>query len=382
MIVSTLNPAVEKRQSKKNESCQSLRSTNSSATLVTKLGGTRLSQHGTEESTLIETVTCGDTTIQYCYITQRGFYPDDPNKENQDSYCLYPMSVIKGVNAAKVAFFGVFDGHGNFGHNCAQFVKDELPKTLFEKLGMAAANGVKSTEKAIIQAHKLVSDRLLKNPQIDTKLSGTTSISVLFRDGTMYVSNVGDSRAIIISQENDGKLKASALSSDHTPYREDERLRVMKYGAKILSLTQLRTAGAEVGAATTTSLQAPSADLTLGEDIDQGGDPPRIWAKVGEYPGTAFSRSFGDSLAEEVGVTAEPEVLVREVRPQDKYVILASDGVFEFLTNQVVADIVGAAADPMAACRAVVGQAYDMWMRHDGECGCVWGVCGCVDSGR
>jgi hypothetical protein len=34
------------------------------------------------------------------------------------------------------------------------------------------------------------------------------------------------------------------------------------------------------------------------------GDPPRIWSKYGEYPGTAFTRSLGDSIAEELGVFA------------------------------------------------------------------------------
>ena len=44
----------------------------------------------------------------------------------------------------------------------------------------------------------------------------------------MYISNVGDSRAIIISVEDGGKLKARPLSSDQTPYRKDERERVKK----------------------------------------------------------------------------------------------------------------------------------------------------------
>jgi hypothetical protein len=55
-------------------------------------------------------------------------------------------------------------------------------------------------------------------------------------------------------------------------------------------------------------------DINLGEEIDEGGDPPRIWSPHGAYPGTAFTRSFGDMYAEELGVTAEPEILVRWVR--------------------------------------------------------------------
>ena len=44
----------------------------------------------------------------------------------------------------------------------------------------------------------------------------------------MCVCNVGDSRAIIVTQEG-GKLKALPLSSDQTPYRKDERERVKRY---------------------------------------------------------------------------------------------------------------------------------------------------------
>ena len=88
------------------------------------------------------------------------------------------------------------------------------------------------------QAHKVTSDSINLS-DINVELSGTTSISVLFRERTMYVSNVGDSRAIIISTDKDGKTKVSALSSDHTPYRKDEHFRVLKYGARICSISQL-----------------------------------------------------------------------------------------------------------------------------------------------
>jgi len=51
--------------------------------------------------------------------------------------------------------------------------------------------------------------------------------------------------------------------------------------------------------------------LSSGEDIDEGGDPPRVWSAKGDYPGTAFTRSIGDRIAEECGVNAEPEILER-----------------------------------------------------------------------
>lgn len=137
----------------------------------------------------------------------------------------------------------------------------------------------------------------------DDSLSGTTALSVLFRGKDMYVCNVGDSRAIIISKSPVGERDlAVPLSSDQTPYRKDERERVKKYGARVLSMDQIE--GVE-------PIHENWGDLNLGEDIDEGGDPPRVWSPNGDYPGTAFTRSLGDLFAEECGVVAEPEILVR-----------------------------------------------------------------------
>jgi len=66
-------------------------------------------------------------------------------------------------------------------------------------------------------------------------LSGTTAISILMCNDTMYVSNVGDSRAIIVSEEkcdlnkNETKYVAKPLSTDQTPYRKDERERLLTH---------------------------------------------------------------------------------------------------------------------------------------------------------
>lgn len=51
-------------------------------------------------------------------------------------------------------------------------------------------------------------------------------------------------------------------------------------------------------------------------------------------------RSLGDSLAETVGVFAEPEQLVLNVTKHDRFVVIASDGVFEFITSNKVRDAI------------------------------------------
>ena len=107
------------------------------------------------------------------------------------------------------------------------------------------------------------------------------------------------------------------------------------------------------------------ANLTLGEEID-GGDPPRVWHPTLQYPGCAFTRSIGDYEAKSLGVIAEPETLVRDIEPSDKYVVvLASDGVFEFITNQTVCDVVTTIADPLKAATELVHMAYDLWLVNE-----------------
>lgn len=55
----------------------------------------------------------------------------------------------------------------------------------------------------------------------------------------------------------------------------------------------------------------------------------------------------------------------RELEAGDKFIIIASDGVFEFLTNQMVADECAHHSDPLVACKAVVAQAYHLWLQYE-----------------
>ena len=101
----------------------------------------------------------------------------------------------------------------------------------------------------------------------------------------------------------------------------------------------------------------------------------RCLCYVGAYPGTAFTRSFGDMYAEELGVYAEPEIMIRDIEPEDLYIVIASDGVFEFMTNQALADIVDHHDDPLKACHHVVEQAYGLWLQYEVRTDDITAVC-------
>lgn len=55
----------------------------------------------------------------------------------------------------------------------------------------------------------------------------------------------------------------------------------------------------------------------------------------------------------------------REIHSNDRYIIIASDGVLEFFTNQMVADMLGRFTDPLAACKAVATASYNMWLEYE-----------------
>ena len=59
----------------------------------------------------------------------------------------------------------------------------------------------------------------------------------------------------------------------------------------------------------------------------------RVWLKTEDIPGLAMSRSFGDAMAARVGVNAVPEIKEFQLTVEDKIMVLASDGVWEFLKN-------------------------------------------------
>eukprot|EP00523_Entomoneis_sp_CCMP467_P022274 CAMPEP_0168853754 /NCGR_PEP_ID=MMETSP0727-20121128/13696_1 /TAXON_ID=265536 /ORGANISM="Amphiprora sp., Strain CCMP467" /LENGTH=834 /DNA_ID=CAMNT_0008907999 /DNA_START=445 /DNA_END=2949 /DNA_ORIENTATION=- len=329
-----------------------------------------------------------DIRCRYAYFSQRGFYPDDPFKPNQDSFCVHEAvsQITNNQGVVRMdSLFGVFDGHGKDGHHCARYTRHHLPGQLKRALERARSkqDGAElnrdQIHHAVVRAHVETNRMLHQNPQIDDSLSGTTAISIYFhgRRNRVTIANVGDSRCVLGSTTGPpvssighngappesaptrSMLKAQPLSRDQTPYRKDERVRIKKTGARILSLDQLE------GLEPINEESENGEELELGEELDEGGDPPRVWAPNGDYPGTAFTRSIGDAMAEELGVFAEPEMLSRELKPNDKILVCASDGVFEFLTNQSVIDICAKFNDPLEACRAVVAEAYELWLQYE-----------------
>ena len=52
-----------------------------------------------------------------------------------------------------------------------------------------------------------------------------------------------------------------------------------------------------------------------------------------------MTRSFGDQLAATVGVVCEPEVKEYFIKEEDKCVVIASDGLWEYVNNESCVEI-------------------------------------------
>ena len=96
--------------------------------------------------------------------------------------------------------------------------------------------------------------------------------------------------------------------------------------------------------------------------------PNRVWLKNENIPGLAMSRSFGDRVAASVGVISEPEIVHKALEKEDKFLIVASDGIWEFITNTEAVEIVvpyWTKNDPEGAADHLINLATEKWKQED-----------------
>ncbi len=223
--------------------------------------------------------------------------------------------------------FGVCDGHGHYGKEASGLVKQVLPAQL---------------ETCVSYTEAFLNTDAQLNKTVDTNLSGTTVVVVIFEGTKLICLNSGDSRAIKVSlnEQSYGQLQTEAtpLSEDHKPELEVEAKRILQKGGRIQAFKDDQT-GEQVG-------------------------PQRVWLADQDLPGLAMSRSLGDQVAHSVGVSSLPESKEFYLTRDDKFVVIATDGVWEFLSNEDVASIIlpfFLENQPEAAANALVRHAHQRW---------------------
>lgn len=291
-------------------------------------------------------------------ISQRGLDENRQLKQNQDSYVL--IENIFGL--INFSIFGVFDGHGSNGHLVSQFIKRRAEKYFSEPTTYSQKphktftyekilHYLKKNNFEIITKFNEIVHNELEQDKIDINFSGSTCVIVFYIRDILIVSNCGDSRAILVKDKQKSKSKhhshskyhysAIQLSKDHKPELPLEKERIESSGGAI---SQYK------------------------EDNGEYDGPMRVWVKGKDYPGIATSRSIGDAIAKKVGVVYEPDIEMYEIDEHVKYLVVASDGVWEFLSNKDVMKIIKPyfkTGDVEGACDEVVNKSIEKWEKEE-----------------
>lgn len=222
----------------------------------------------------------------------------------EDSVSIYPSFLQeKHEKSRNLHFFGLYDGHGC--SHAAMKCKDrmhEIVKNEVENAGEATwkemmTRSFTKMDKEVVEYSKGGGGEQstdcrceLQTPQCDAV--GTTAVVAVVTPNKIIVSHCGDSRAVLCRNG-----VTIPLSTDHKPDRPDELNRIEEAGGRVIYW-----------------------------------DGPRVLGVL------AMSRAIGDNYLKPY-VTSEPEVTITERTGEDECLILASDGLWDVVSNETACGV-------------------------------------------
>jgi serine/threonine protein phosphatase PrpC len=303
--------------------------------------------------------------LKYAYKTQTGQKENKIQKINQD-YILIKTNIN---NILDFNMFAVLDGHGENGHLASSYVGEFIYRKIIEcqqpnnKLTNQKDmyNKLKNNNYEIIKNAFISAETDLKTKNINYNDSGTTCCLVIQIGNNIICANTGDSRSILIksikNKTSNTYYKHIALSNDHKPINDKERKRIELSGGKVeQSIRNGKICGTY-----------------------------RVWAKNGNYPGLAVSRTIGDLNASCLGVIPEPEVKEYIIDDNCKYIIIASDGLWDVIDNKTVVEITKEyyeEGDPDKLCEELVNEATIIWEQQEGNIDDISVIAAFFESGK
>ena len=108
-------------------------------------------------------------------------------------------------------------------------------------------------------------------------------------------------------------------------------------------------------------------EKAVDENGEEGG-PFRVWALGEEYPGLAMSRSIGDLDAKKIGVIPNPQIVEYTLCSESKYMMVASDGIWEFISNEEAMRIGNKfylRNDAAGLCKELYEKSLKLWLKED-----------------
>ncbi|XP_010443659.1 PREDICTED: probable protein phosphatase 2C 78 [Camelina sativa] len=219
-------------------------------------------------------------------------------REMEDAVAVHPF--FSRQRTEGFHYCGVYDGHGC--SHVAKRCRERLHELVREEVEADDADWEKSMARSFtrmdMEVVALNADDggakcrcELQRPDCDA-VGSTAVVSVLTPD-KIIVANCGDSRAVLCRNG-----KAIALSSDHKPDRPDELDRIEAAGGRVIYW-----------------------------------DGPRVLGVL------AMSRAIGDNYLKPY-VISKPEVTVTDRVNEDDFLILASDGLWDVVSNETACSVV------------------------------------------
>ncbi|XWS14129.1 hypothetical protein CRYUN_Cryun36dG0096800 [Craigia yunnanensis] len=245
-----------------------------------------------------------------------------------------------------MVFCGIFDGHGPWGHIVAKRVRESVPPSLLcnwqKSIALASLGQELDTElnrnihqfdiwkQSYLKTYADIDQELMQHPGIDSFRSGTTALTIIKQGEHLVIANIGDSRAVLATTSDDGNLVPIQLTVDFKPNIPEEAERITQSKGRVFCLR----------------------------------DEPgvyRVWMPHGDTPGLALSRAFGDYCVKEFGLISVPDVTQRNITSIDQFVILATDGVWDVISNQEAVEIVSSTEDREKSAKRLVQCAISAW---------------------
>ena len=263
--------------------------------------------------------------VKICSCTKAGTSGPGIVKQNQDSFFIKENFMEND----SYFFIGVCDGHGDDGEQISNLVSNKLQNYIFSL-----------NNEDIISNFKKINSEIYLNPDINSDMSGTTVVSLIITQKKLISINLGDSRLTLFKYDN-GIYYSKNLSREHKPSEIEESKRIISSGGIIKKC--------------------------FDEKTKKFFGPERVWLKNKDEPGLAMTRSLGDKTAHNIGVSDEPEIKKFFYDGTEKFIIIASDGLWEYISGEQCINIVKKyyeeEKDPKEAAMDLTKEAFKKWKR-------------------
>ena len=261
-------------------------------------------------------------------MSKKGYAPYNMKKENQDVCFMHQDPATNSM------LLGTFDGHGEHGHHVSRYFQRHLCKSVVEH-----PDWVHNPAKAMTECMLAREKELINGRSVNTQLSGTTAVFALVRKDMLTVLNSGDSRLILgVRDARTGRIVPREVTLDHKPETPAEKARIERMGGRVWAMT-----------------------------YDDGVDgPARVWLKDQNIPGLAMSRSLCDEVAKRASVISDPDVYNVHLGGDVVFLCMATDGLWEFMTNEeVVSRIEASGGDPRKGIDVLMKESKKRWRKEE-----------------